>query len=154
VTLRFGPETSNEHNAFIFNGQAVFFVLFYLFTAGLLKTKADVSSQSQYPLTQRHSFVSHKTSSPPDSSIASSTTKLTVESEDNFRTSVRPQGIEKKCREIDKFLVPSSCALYVMLPKTPWNRNAARKPLVVQLCAVRFSEVYPIWTTLPSGVLL
>jgi hypothetical protein len=96
MTLRVGPDTSNERNVFIFNGQAVYFVLFDLFTAGPLKTKADVSSQRQYPLTQRHSFVSRKTPAPPDNSIASSTTNLTVESEDNFRTSMRPQGIEKK----------------------------------------------------------
>jgi hypothetical protein len=126
-----------------------------LFTAGLLKTQADVPSQHQCPLTQRHSFVSHKTPSPPDYSISGSTTNLKVESEDNFRiASVRPQGVEKKCREIDKSLVPPSHGLYVVLPNSPWNRNAARKPLVVQLCAVRFRELYHLWTTLPSGVLL
>jgi hypothetical protein len=50
--LRAGPDASKEDNAFIFNGQAVFFGLFDLFTVGPLKTKADVSSQRQYPFTQ------------------------------------------------------------------------------------------------------
>lgn len=120
MTLRVGPDASNERNAFIFNGQAVFFGVFDLFTAGLLKTQADVPSQHQCPLTQRHSFVSHKTPSPPDYSISGSTTNLKVESEDNFRiASVRPQGVEKKCREIDKSLVPPSHGLYVVLPNSP-----------------------------------
>ena len=44
--------------------------------------------------------------------------------------------------------------LYVVLPKSPPNRNAARKLLVVDLCAARFRELYPLWTILPSGVLL
>jgi len=78
-----------------------------------------------------------------------------VESEDNFRTaSVRPKVVEKKCREIDKSLVPSSRGLYVVLPKKPRNRNAARKPLVLQLCAARCGELYSLRTTVPSGVLL
>ena len=120
MTLRVGPDASNELNAFISNGQEVFIGLFDLFTAGSLKTKADVPSQRQYPLTRRHSFVSHKTPSPPDYSIVRSTTNFTVESEDNFRTaSVRLQGVEKKCREIDKSLLPSSRGLYVVLPRSP-----------------------------------
>ena len=41
-----------------------------------------------------------------------------------------------------------------MLPKSPQNRNAVQKSLVVQLCATRYCELYPLWTTLPNGVLL
>ena len=41
-----------------------------------------------------------------------------------------------------------------MLPKSPRNWNAMWKPLVVQLCATRHHELYPLWTTLPSNVLL
>ena len=38
--------------------------------------------------------------------------------------------------------------------KSPRNLNAARKPLVVQLCAASYRELYPLWISLPSGVVL
>ena len=41
-----------------------------------------------------------------------------------------------------------------VLTKSLRNWNAARKPLTVQLCAAKCRELYPLWTTLPSGVLL
>jgi len=44
--------------------------------------------------------------------------------------------------------------VYVVLPRSSWNRNAVRRPLVVQLCAARYCEPYPLLTNLPSGVLL
>ena len=44
--------------------------------------------------------------------------------------------------------------LYMVLPKSPRNRNAAQKLLVVELCAARYHELYPLWSILPSGVLL
>ena len=47
-----------------------------------------------------------------------------------------------------------SAAMYMMLPRSPRNRNAARKPLVVQLCAARYRKQYPLWITLPSDILL
>jgi hypothetical protein len=34
--------------------------------------------------------------------------------------------------------------LYVVLPKSSRNLNAARKPLVVQLWASRYRELYPL----------
>jgi len=34
------------------------------------------------------------------------------------------------------------------------NWNTGRKPLLVQLCAARYRELYPLWINLPSGVLL
>jgi len=35
-----------------------------------------------------------------------------------------------------------------------WNWNAVQKPLVVQLWATRYCELYSLWTTLPHGILL
>jgi len=46
-----------------------------------------------------------------------------------------------------------SAAMYVMLPRSPRNRNAAWKPLVVLVCA-RYRKRYPLWTALPSSILL
>jgi hypothetical protein len=43
---------------------------------------------------------------------------------------------------------------YVVQPKSSRNLNAARKPLVVQLWASGYRELYPLWTSLPSGVVL
>ena len=43
--------------------------------------------------------------------------------------------------------------IYMVLPK-PRNWNAAWKLLVVQLCAARYRELYPLLTTLPSSILL
>jgi len=34
--------------------------------------------------------------------------------------------------------------LYLVLPKSSRNRNAARKLLVVGLCAARYRELYPL----------
>ena len=39
-----------------------------------------------------------------------------------------------------------------MLPKSPRNWNAVRKPLEVQLCAARYHKLCPLWSTLPSSV--
>jgi hypothetical protein len=39
-------------------------------------------------------------------------------------------------------------------PKSPQNWNAMHKPLVVQLCATRYFELYSLWTILPCSVLL
>jgi type VI protein secretion system component VasK len=39
---------------------------------------------------------------------------------------------------------PWSAALYVVQPKSSRNLNAARKPLVVQLWASRYRELYPL----------
>ena len=44
--------------------------------------------------------------------------------------------------------------VHVVLPKSPQKWNAARRPLVVHLCTARYRELYPLLTTLPSGVLL
>ena len=44
--------------------------------------------------------------------------------------------------------------LYEVLPKSSRNSNAARKLLVVQLCAARYRELCSLWIILPSGVLL
>jgi len=41
-----------------------------------------------------------------------------------------------------------------MLLKIARNWNAVRKPLAVQLWTARCRKLYPLWTTLPSGVLL
>jgi hypothetical protein len=38
----------------------------------------------------------------------------------------------------------SSVLLYVVQPKSSRNLNAARKPLVVQLWASRYRELYPL----------
>jgi hypothetical protein len=42
----------------------------------------------------------------------------------------------------------------LLLPKSSRNWNAARKPLVVQLCASTYLELYPLWIIRPNGVLL
>ena len=44
--------------------------------------------------------------------------------------------------------------VYVVLPGSPWNWNALRRPLVVQLCVARYRELYPLLTYLPGGVLV
>jgi len=44
--------------------------------------------------------------------------------------------------------------MYEMLPKSSRNWNAARKPLVVQLWAVRYHELHPLWIILPSSATL
>jgi hypothetical protein len=44
--------------------------------------------------------------------------------------------------------------VHVVLPKSPRNCNAARRPLVVHLCTTRYRTLYPLLTTLPSGILL
>jgi len=52
------------------------------------------------------------------------------------------------------YITRQQILIHEVLPKSPQNLNAAKKMLVVQFCAARYCELYPLWISMPSGIVL